>query len=94
MPRFGRLKPLISRLIKQVTDEHFQKAAHNAAQQLHETVGNDKKAVSDKKTSDDVTSNSFMNLHEKTAPFDEKETVLDGPGRTRTSDLTLIRGAL
>jgi integrase len=78
----------------QVTDEHFQKAAQNAAQKVHETLRNDKKAVRTEKSSDDVTSDPFTNLHEKTAPCDQQETVLDGPGRTRTSDLALIRGAL
>ena len=78
----------------QVTDEHFDRAAHNPAQKVLETSRSGKKIEIDKKSKNDVSVGSFRSLHKKTASCGKQETVSNGRYRTRTCDFFLVREAL
>ena len=90
----GNSVPVAIKHYLQVTDEHYDKAARNAAQKVSETVGNDKKLEIDKKIKNDISVGSCESLHKKTASCKKQEAVEDGRYRTRTCDFFLVREAL
>lgn len=78
----------------QVADEHFQQAAQNAAQQPRETIRTVLNVERAGEVSEKVTSSDCNDLPKEAAPCDLTGSCRNGPGRIRTSDLTVISGAL
>lgn len=66
----------------QVTDEHFEQAAHNAAQKPQECAGNAPKSVPSKKHGRGQASGNCKDLHEKTTIREKQSVVSSGPYRT------------
>jgi integrase len=70
----------------QVTEDHFDQAAHNTAQKLHELTGNVQKENRNVELTEDTTSGHFNYLHKETASCEKQEAASDGRYWTRTSD--------
>ena len=68
----------------QVTDEHFEKAAQNAAKKVHETARNDSKLATSPEREFNTSSDTCEPLREDSASFVSSKEEMNGRYRTRT----------
>ena len=78
----------------QVTDEHFNEAAQNAAQKSSEMSGNERKEETESKTDPVASSGICSDLQEDSTSFMSSNKNINGRYRTRTCDLIHVKDAL
>ena len=76
----------------QVTDEHFNEAAQNAAQKSSEMGGNERKEETESKTNPVASSSICRELQEDSASFMSSNENVNGRYRTRTCDFFRVKG--
>ena len=78
----------------QVTDEHFEKAAQNAAKKVHETARNDSKLATSPEREFNTSSGTCESLRENLVFFMSSNENVNGRYRTRTCDFIRVKDAL
>ena len=78
----------------QVTDEHFEKAAQNAAQKVHEPARNDSKLATSPEREFNTSSGTCESLREDLVFFMSSTENVNGRYRTRTCDFIRVKDAL
>ena len=78
----------------QVTDEHFNEAAQNAAQKSSEMSGNERKRETGLEIDPDASSGICRDLQEDSASFVSSKEEMNGRYRTRTCDFIRVKDAL